>query len=356
MATSTTQIRPNYKVVANGTDATTVISQRLMSLHYTDDTGNTSDMLEIVLADNDPAKPITIPATGASLQLFLGYDSNLVEKGTFIVDEIELSGWPGVMHIRARAASFDETNGGVYHLQTQKVRSWKVGTTLGAMVKQIASEHGMTGLVSSSLSSIGLPHVDQQDESDLNMLLRVVAKKYDAVVKPIGSKLIVSKRGEFQSVSGVSLPSVSLAASDCSSWRMTEQRRQSAGTVVAYYHLVAKAKRHIVTVGSGLPVVRIKQYFQTQAEAVAAATAEMDRRKRRLTTMSITLPGNANIMAEAEVTLTGFRTGVPTSWLVNKVTHSMEPSSGYECTLDLELPNSGATYETDDTTTDPFAD
>lgn len=46
-----------------------------------------------------------IPATGAELELALGYDGELVRVGGFVVDEIEISGWPGELVVRARAAA-----------------------------------------------------------------------------------------------------------------------------------------------------------------------------------------------------------------------------------------------------------
>jgi phage protein D len=339
MGLSAQPIAPSVRLVANSNDITAIIMQRFVSLHLTDETGNTSDMLEITLSDHDPSAPIQFPPTGAQLQLSLGYDGIYTDMGSFIVDEIELSGWPGQMHIRARAAAFDMGNDGAFHLQTQKVRSWPAGTTIGAMVQKVAKEHGMAGLVAASLAGIALPHVDQQDESDLNMLLRI-AKKYDAVVKPNGAKLVMAKRGEFKSVSGQTLPTISLDAKDCSGWSMTQQRRETAGTVVAYYHSTKQAKRHMVSVGSGEPVKRIKQYFVTQAEALAAARAELAKRTRGMLKMHITLTGRPGIGAESQVQLSGWRDGVPADWIATRVEHVVD-SRGYECALELEQPDAG---------------
>ena len=46
-----------------------------------------------------------IPATGAELELALGYDGELARVGGCVVDEIEISGWPGELMVRARAAA-----------------------------------------------------------------------------------------------------------------------------------------------------------------------------------------------------------------------------------------------------------
>jgi uncharacterized protein len=339
-------IKPFYLLAANSKDITTIIRDRFVSLRMTDETGNTSDMLEIVLADHLPDQPIQKPTRGAQLALSLGYDGVATSMGTFVVDEIELIGPPEQMHIRARAAAFDQGNDGAFHLQTQKIRSWAAGTTIGAMVQKIAKEHGMQGLVAAPLSSIALPHVDQQDESDLNMLLRI-AKKYDAVVKPAGAKLVMAKRGEFKSVSGQALTAVTLQKMDCTTWHYSEQARESAGTVVAYYHAVKQAKRHIVTVGSGDPVRRIKQYFVTQAEALAAAKAELAKRTRAMVKMTITLPGRPDLVAESQVKLAGFRADIPATWIATSVEHSLD-DRGYVCTVNLEQPDAGQQNDVED--------
>lgn len=336
----TQPVRPDLKLLANNNDITATIQDRFMSLRFTDEAGMESDVLEIVLADHLPDKPIQVPPTGAELELFLGYDGQSQRMGLFVVDEIELAGWPGEMTIRARAAVFDKSNGGKSNLQTQKTRSWKANTTLGAMVQKIAKEHGMEGVVAASLAGIKLPHTDQADESDINLLVRL-AKKYDAVVKPAGGKLVLAKRGEAKTASGGALPSVTLVATECSSWRMVQSKRETAGMVVAYWHAVKQARRNEVKVGSGDPVRRLRQYYPTQEMALAAARAELAKRSRARVTMSVTCPGRTDLMAEGKVTLQGWRTGIQTQWIATRVEHNLD-GGGYRCTVELEQPDDSA--------------
>ncbi|XHF80608.1 hypothetical protein R3J30_02130 [Xylella fastidiosa subsp. multiplex] len=49
----------------------------------------------------------------------------------------------------------------------------------------MAAEHGMTWAISPSLTGVALPHIDQTEESDINVLLRL-AQRYDAIAKPAG--------------------------------------------------------------------------------------------------------------------------------------------------------------------------
>lgn len=337
MGLTAEKVKPEYRLLANQADITSKISNRLISLRYTDEAGMESDMLEITLADHDPDNPIQVPATGAELELFLGYDGKHQRIGMFVCDEVEMAGWPGEMTIRARAAPFDVSKGGLANLQSQKTRSWAKGTLLGSMVKKIAKEHGMAPAVMDVLAKIALPHIDQADESDLHFLGRVV-KKYDGIVKPAAGKLILAKIGSAKTISGLSLPSVTLGPDDVSRFRVVMSKRETAGMVVAYWHAMKSAKRHEVKVGQGEPVKRLKMYYPTQEMALAAARSELDRRERRKVTVSITLPGRTDLVAEGRVILQGFRDGVDGEWSITRAEHSLD-GSGFTTTVEAEQPN-----------------
>lgn len=339
-------VKPEYRLTANKNDITGMISERLISLRYTDEAGMESDVLEITLADHDPDNPIQVPPTGAELELFLGYDGALDRIGMFVCDEIEMAGWPGEMTIRARAAPFDVSKGGLSNLQSQKTRSWSKGTLLGDMVKKVAKEHGMAAAVMDTLAKIALPHIDQADESDLHFLGRVV-KKYDGIVKPAAGKLILAKIGSAKTISGLSLPSVSLAPGQVSRYRVVMSKRETAGKVVAYWHAVKSAKRHEVKVGQGEPVKRLKMYYPTQEMALAAARSELDRRERRKVTVSVTLPGRTDLVAEGRMFLEGFRDGVDGEWSITRAEHTLD-NSGFVTTVEAEQPNDSIVPDVED--------
>ncbi|SAL03071.1 late control D family protein [Caballeronia fortuita] len=336
-------VLPAYTVTANDSDITAIIAERFVSLDLVDESGENADKLEIVLADSDPQKPIALPPTGAELALSLGYAGALQAKGIFVCDDVSIQGWPQQLVIGANAAPWDQTPKGKVDFQSHKTRAWKVGTTIGAMVQKMASEHGMDALVSGDLASVNLPHIDQSEESDMNLLLRV-AKKYDAIAKPAGGKLIFTKRGAATTASGAALPTISITADMCGAFSMRRSTRESAGTVVAYYHAKRAARRHEVTAGTGEPVKRLKQYFPTQEMALAAAKAELARRARGAFSLSINTPGDPRITAECLLELSGFRKDVNGTWLVKRVRHSLS-KAGYRCVIDCELPNSDGEVE-----------
>ncbi|WP_337118049.1 contractile injection system protein, VgrG/Pvc8 family, partial [Staphylococcus aureus] len=89
------------------------------------------------------------------------------------VDEVEHSGAPDVLNIRARSADMREG------LARKRERSWHE-QTLGQIISAIAMEYALQPLIEVALAAIGLPHLDQTAESDLNLLTRL-AHDNDAI-------------------------------------------------------------------------------------------------------------------------------------------------------------------------------
>jgi phage protein D len=83
---------------------------RLVSLAISEKRGDEADQLDIVLDDADGL--LAIPPEGARLLVMLGWKQGrdvapgLVHKGSFKVDEVNHSGPPDQIRIRARAADF----------------------------------------------------------------------------------------------------------------------------------------------------------------------------------------------------------------------------------------------------------
>ncbi len=315
-------LKPAFEITANDKDITEAIQKRLISLRVTDQSGWESDALEIVLDDGNSGMSLALPTTGAELDLKLGYDGALHRFGLYIVDAIELSGPPNQIRIQAKAAPQDATPKGKTSLRTQKTRSWESGTTLQTLVSQIANEHGLEPALGQSLKSIALPHIDQVNESDINLLTRV-AKDYDALVKPVAGKLVVTKRAESKSTRGQDLKPITLQGSEMTNWRLNIRKREPAASVVAVYRDLEQAKDVEVVIGDGEPVRRLKHQYADEASAKEAAQAELDKGQRSERTLSISLPGQVNLKAERILTIENTRQHVDGNWLIAQAEHSL---------------------------------
>lgn len=350
--------RPSWRVTANDKDITAALAERFVGLSLSDETGFNSDTFEVTVSDGDPDNPVKIPPRGAELQVWMGFNDVLTPKGLFVCNEVELTDAPATMTIRAHAAPYEGTPKGKRDFQTQKTRSWPVNTTIGAMVSKMAGEHGMTPATSPELADVKLPHIDQSAESDINLLVRL-AKRYDAIAKPAGGKLIFAKRGNSKTVSGADLPNVTITRANVkpNSLRLMISERESAGTVVAFYRDNRTAARHQVSVGSGDPVKRIRAGFKNAAMAAAAVEAELAKRARGEWKLSFAVKGRPDITAETNLTMDNtFRDGIAGDWLVTRVKHRIGPD-GFTSDVEAEKPNSDPDVEdaTDGDVTDVVA-
>lgn len=331
-------LKPAYRITANSNDVTETIKDRFVSLRLTDESGLQSDTLEITLADHLSDEPINLPPTGAELELWLGYDNALRKMGLFIVDEIELSGPPDNITIKAKSSvqAVSKSGAGSQRpmLTQQKTRSWEKGITIGDMAKTIAKEHGLKAAVAADLSAIALPHIDQVSESDIALLTRLV-KTYDAVAKPAGGSLVIAKRGSSKSASGKALPAIALNKKQVTTWRVMLSKRLSAGTVIAVYRDLASAQDVEVKAGDGEPVKRLRHTYSTSEEADSAAKSEFMKSGRAGSKLSVTLPGEQSIIAESPLVLSGFRKSVQTNWVITKVEHSLD-TNGYVSSIEAE--------------------
>jgi hypothetical protein len=328
--------KPSFRVEVDGSDITEILIKRLISLNISDAAGVQSDRVTISLSDAELMSRMREPSVGAELKVWLGYGLNLKYMGLFIADRVEISGPPDVMNISAVASIHGETTSGKTAITEQRTRSWPVGTTLGALVSEVAADHGMRAAVSPSLAGIELPHIDQVDESDIHLLSRL-ALDLDAIAKPGDGRLIMAKRGESLSVGGQPMPAVWIGLSDVSSWRSSRSLREAIGQVIAVFHDLDAGVPVECTAGSGAPIQRLKQRYPSREAAQRAADAEFARTTRAGRALQLEMPGNPDLVAEGLVNLSGFRSYLDGDWLVTRVEHSID-GSGYRCSVVAEPP------------------
>ena len=336
-----TQWKPAFRVTVNGQNQTSIFLPRVKSITITDTAGLQSDTCQITLADHIGIAPLAIPPTGAEIEIALGYLFAAQVVGVYIADEVEVSGPPGQMRITGYASAHGASDGGKSPLTMAKTRSWPAATTVSAMVGKIAGETGFSAAVTTEAGKVELGHVDQIDESDMNLLTRV-AREYGLIFKPGGGALVVCKPGESTSASGQALPAVALTPKQVSDWSMRIARRGAYAKVVASYRDFGASEPVDVEV-SGAPdgvagvtqVKRLKKLYPTEAAALAAAEAEAKRGQRAAKTVSVKLPGRADLMAEGRLLLRGFRDGVAGEWLVTQVTHQFG-GEGWSSSVEAE--------------------
>lgn len=321
-------MQPDYKVLVDNKNVTSAIRQRLLSLSVTDAAGIESDALELCLDNRDGS--IEMPRTGAQLDVSLGYKESVMSRiGTYIVDEVSLSGSPDKMTIRARAADLRQS------MKSQKTRAWE-NVTIGSMVSKIAGEHGYTARVSASLARETIAHIDQVDESDLHFLTRLAGDR-GAIAKPAGGVLLLVPRGEVLSASGKQMPAATLARQQIQSYEATYAERGKYSAVQARWYDAVAAKEIPISVGAGEPVLSLGRRYRDAAEAKAAARSKLAAINMGKATLSLSVSGNPALMAEVPLTVSGMFPKVNGRWIITQVTHRYD-GRGYRCDIEAETP------------------
>lgn len=319
---------PRYRISVGGDDITDRLRGRLISLSLTDNRGTEADQLDLVLDDHDGL--LDIPPHGAQLRVAIGWsDTGLVDKGLFTVDETVHSGAPDQLTIRARSADLRDG------LAAKRERSWHA-TTLGAIAQSIAAAHGLTPSIAAGLAGIAIAHVDQSNESDLNLLTRL-AKQHDAIATIKADRLLLLKAGSAKTVSGKAMPHLVLTRADGDSHSYQVADRDSYSGVIARYHAFEAAQTGEVTVGESSNAKRLRHIHPSKAEAEAAAKAEWQRIQRGNATLTYTLArGRPDLLPECTFSLLGIKADIAAvRWLGVKVTHQMS-DSGYTTGIEAE--------------------
>ena len=353
-------------------DITQTVADRLMSLTLEDNRGFEADMLDLQLSDHDGK--LALPPRNATIQVALGWQGEpLIDKGKYSVDEVQFSGAPDTLTIRARAADLKGS------LSTQKERSFH-SIKLGALIAQIAKENQLESHCAKEYAEQTIAHIDQTNESDINLLTRL-AEQYGAMATVKNSTLLFMPLGQGKTATGKPIPAVVITKQEGDSYNFSLAESDNYKAVRAYWHNTDTGKRGEITIDENTNVVKkqrmtkgrqlkdgtvkgarlskrkyntleqkepvtsdsnqiktLRHTYATEASALNAAKSAFDRLKRGVATFSLTLAyGIPDLMPETPVQLSGFKKEIDGSdWLITKVTHNLS-DGGYTSQVECEL-------------------
>jgi phage protein D len=323
----------DWRVTLGDVDLTDKLRLRLISLTLSEKRGDEADQLDIVIDDHDGG--MALPSAGATLRVHLGWKQGsevqpgLVDKGSFTVDEIEHSGPPDQIIIRARSADFTSA------IRTRRDKSWH-HTTLGAIVRDVAARHKLTARCAPALAGIAVTAAAQSKESDLAWLRRL-GREHDAVATIKAGTLIFAPIGAGATATGKPLLAITIRRRDGDRHSFRIEKREETSGVTASWHDKKGAKKQTVTVGDDSDAKKLGRVYATEAAARAAATAEKARAARQPRKLSFNLAlGRPDLCPEQRVTARGFKGEIDAiAWLVAEVTHSLG-GGGLQTSVQLE--------------------
>ena len=316
-------IVPAWSVVIDGAeDATSALARCLLSLSVTDESGFKSDTANIVV---DDSHRVTLPEKGARMTIRMGYDETLAVMGTFTLDRITVSGPPDTLTLTGSGADFRD------NLKSLKTRSFD-NIAIPALLETLGADNGYAVQTAAKFAGIVLNHIDQTNESDLNLITRIAAD-YGGIAKITGRDIVFTERGAGLSASGIRLAPVSLAMEQLTSWSLTISDQPKYGAVSARYPDLAGGGDKTVTAGSGEPVYSLNHTYPNETSALAAANARLVAINADTMSLNATLPGDTRLMAETPVTLTGGRSSLNRRWIIRRATHTIT-AGGYSTSVD----------------------
>lgn len=323
--------RPAFDIRIEGKPVSDDLSNRLIDLTLTDKRELEADQLDLTLSDHDGR--LAIPSRGVVLSCAIGWYSQgqpeLVDKGKFIVDEVEHSGAPDKLIIRARSADFRQG------FKTQKERSWH-NQSLGQIVNALAKENQLTANIAPSLLNVVISHIDQTNESDAHFLTRL-AKQHDAIITVKNGQLLVLPIGNGQTINKA-IPTLTITRQDGDKHRLTIADRTSTFSgVKAKWYDFKNAKNHVVTIGKPDNLKTLRQTYSSENTARKEAEAKWKRLQRAKQQMELTLAhGNPELFPQTPVKLEGWKASINAAqWQVWEVVHRIN-GGGYVSLVRLE--------------------
>ncbi len=346
---------PAFRVTLESEDITTTIESRLISLTHTDNRGFEADQLDLELDDADGQ--LMMPRRGAELSLAIGWQGEpLYVKGQFTVDEIEHSGAPDRLTIRARSADFRNT------LNIKREKSWH-NTTVGVVVSEMAARHKLQQAIGDDMAKQPVDHIDQTNESDGSFLMRL-ARQYGAIASVKNGNLMFIRQGQGVTASGKPLPVMTITRSSGDGHRFSMADRGAyTGVVASWLHTKEPKKKQEVKVkrrrrrkaaarptkapepkqgeyliGTDENVKVLSRTYANKANAERAAKMTWERIQRGAATFSINLAkGRGDLFPELPVRVSGFKRPIDEAeWTITTVTNTIG-ESGFTTSLELEV-------------------
>ena len=327
--------RAAYDLVVDGKTIAPAVNPRLISLSLTEKRGADADELELVLDDRDGK--LAIPPPGATITLRLGWQElkddatpQLIDKGSFKVDERCHEGAPDRISIRARSADLTRA------FRARRTQTWS-NTTLGAVLGEVAARNSLQAAVAADKAAIALDHLTQGRESDSAFLARL-GRIHDAVATVKAGRLLFSAVGAGETPGGSPIPpaTITRASGDRHRWQAAERENYSG--VIAEWRDRAGARLQQVVVGSAENAKKLGRTYASERAARRAADAEVAKQERKGALFSIDLAiGDPALYPERALTVSGFKAEIDaTNWLIVETRHSIDAAGGLKTSLQME--------------------
>lgn len=336
--------RVKLAVTIGGHDATSYVQPALLDFSFTDHDSGKSDEIQLTLHDREgqwsgawmPQRGTHVTAILTVLDWFGPGEHASLACGMFKVDELEFSGPPDKVKIKAVSASL--TSG---LKDSPRTKAWE-NISLQGIAQEISEREGL------SLQYHGPAHQfdrrDQREEPDLSFI-HSLSEEMGMNVKVHDGKLIL-----FDVADADAMPAALTIhkQKQIFSPKSYSFRLKSSGTAYSDCELdyadPSTGQTHSSTVTAPAPdqkTLLLNSRAESPAQAQTMAEAALGKENRKQAEATLEIMGHPGIRAGLCIALAGFGE-FGGKWFVKQCTHKVD-SSGYSTNADLRrtLEDSG---------------
>lgn len=309
-------------------DITAHISPYVMSVTYTDKEHGESDEIDVQIEDREHLwKSSWYPTKGDLLTLRIGYKGErLLPCGDFEVDEVETSGPPDVINIKALAtpitAALRQDNTIAYEQMS-----------LAQIAEAVAKKHNLT-LVGAP-SDVKVKRITQHKERDLAFLKRL-AGDYGYAFKVTSGRLVFFEKAKLEAA-----PSVyTIDRKDALTWSLKDKTAEVYKAATAAYHdpeskqLITHTEQAPGSVAKG-DTLKVNERCESKQQAIEKTKAALAAKNGAQTEGSVAVTGTPLLVAGSNVVLSGFYKFNGTYHITSSA-HSIDRGSGYRTSLEVK--------------------
>ncbi len=334
--------RVTLSVFIGGHDASSYVDPCLLDFSFTDNAGGKADEVQLTLHDRDgkwvgPWRPQKGTLITASITVHDWEQAGqllTLPCGTFKADEIEFSGPPDKVKIKAVTSAL--TTG---LRDEDKTRAWE-NFSLKNLAGQLATENGL------ELMYDGPEHAfarqDQREESDLGFLQRLASER-GMICKVHDGKLVVySAVGADAGQAVVSIPKQGGMYSPTSySFKESSSKTGYKKAKVAYTDPTsgathtAEVKADDAADDAGVEdekTLQLNKRVESSAEAMRLGASELRDKNKEKNKATLEFMGNPAVVAGVVIALSGFGP-FDGRWFVEKAEHKV--GTGYKTSVEI---------------------
>ena len=319
--------RATATIVYMGEDLTTSLEKKTDKFTYNDPESGSSDDCSLTICDPDekwigpyfPNLGDKITAIITVLDWRFPGDTRVLNCGDFVMDDPGFSGKPLKVSFKAVSKPAD----GAFSTQ-KRTQVWE-NVTIQNMAQEIASRSGLT--LQYTASEIKIDSVEQNDQEDSNFIKKM-CEDYGLSLKTYCSRLVIFDRETYKNMPAV----CTIYREDMISW---DFKTSLAGTYTGgkmTYTDPDSEEEIEAKVGTEQRLLSVNGKADSREDAEKKIKAEVNKANEEETTMSVTIPGNPDLVSSQCVEISGLKKA-DGKYYVKKVTHSV--GGGYTTKLEL---------------------